>query len=153
MPLNEIKYQFKVDEDGTIKIVNRKQFEADMKAMFAGKTAIGIFRRARRVRSTPQNSYYWACVIPEVFDGLVDAGYDRHALNYDIVHEMLRNKFLKVDLPSEEFAGEFITVTKSTTELTVAEMSDYISEIHKWAAEFLNIVITSAGDQKEIHYQ
>lgn len=152
MATQELKFQFKVSEEGEIKIINRKEFEREMVQNFKGKTVIGTFKKPRKMRSNQQNSYYWSCVVPEVLDGLIEAGFEPNELNKEVVHDMLRHKFLKVDLPSPEFTGEFITVTKSTTELGVGEFLDYIAEIQRWSATFLGHIIPDPNSQKEINF-
>lgn len=152
MATQELTYKFKVDDEGNIKIINRKQFITDMKAMFGGGEAIGVFRKARKQRSTLANSFYWAVYIPEVMEGLVQMGYDRYQLNREVVHDMLRHKFLTVELPSPDYSGEFITITKSTSELTSAEFSDYMVDIQRWSNEFLGIVLSEPNTQKEMDF-
>lgn len=148
----EVKFTFKVSDTGEIKIINKKEFEKQMQEYFLGKSVIGTFRKPKKTRSTLQNSYYWACVIPEVIEGLVEAGFESKDLNTEVVHDMLRHKFLTTDLPSPEFTGEFITITKSTTELSTGEFLDYIAQIQRWAADFLHHIIPDPGQQKEIDY-
>lgn len=148
----ELKYSFKVTESGEIKITNRKSFVAEMQKYFPNMTVIGTFRKPRKLRSTAQNAYYHACCIPEVIDGLVEAGYDANEINKEVVHDMLRHKFLTKDLPSPDFSGEFITITRSTTDLSVGEFMDYIAEIQRWSATYLNHVIPDPNQQKEINY-
>lgn len=148
----ELKYQFRVSESGEIKIVNRKDFTKDMVKYFAGKSVVGTFKKPRKIRSSKQNSFYWAVTVPEVLESLVEAGYERHMLNIDTVHEFLVDKFLKFDLPSSEYAGEFISITKRSKELTTGEWLDYQADIAKWAAEFLNVKLSVPEEQKEINY-
>jgi hypothetical protein len=150
MATQELKYQFKVSEDGVITIVNRKQFVHDMKTLFSGKVAIGVFRKVRKQRSTRQNSFYWGITLPEIIDGLVDAGYERYLLTPENVHDMLKTKFLTVTVPSNEFSGEFITLTKDSKDLTTAEWMDYTTEVYKWCQEFLNFLPSLPNEQKEM---
>lgn len=146
----ELKYKFRVSEEGKITIIDRKGFIREMQKYFPNKTVIGTFRNVRKMRSALQNSFYWGITLLEVLEGLVDAGYDRHSLSVEIVHDFLVDKFLKVDLPSSEFAGEFITITKRSKELTTGEWMDYQADIAKWAREFLNITLSVPNEQKEI---
>lgn len=148
----ELKFTFKVSDTGEIKIVNRKEFEREMVKYFKGGQAIGTFRKPRKLRSTTQNAYYHSCVVPEVIDALTEAGFDPNEFNRDVVHDMLRHKFLTKDLPSPDFSGEFITITRSTTDLSVGEFMDYIAEIQRWCATYLNHVIPDPNQQKEINY-
>lgn len=150
MAIQELKYQFKVSDTGEIKIVNRKQFEIDMFKAFAGKTCVGVFRKVRKQRSTKQNSFYWGITLPEIIDALVDAGYDKYILTPDNVHDMLKSKFLTVTVPSTEFAGEFITLTKDSKDLSTGEWMDYMVDVSRWCQEFLNTTLSVPNEQKEI---
>jgi hypothetical protein len=99
-------------------------------------------------RSLPQNAYYWACVVPLVKDGLRDAGYDDVKTEED-AHEVMKHLFLKQQIGSRK-TGEVIEFTRSTTTLTKELFNQYLEEIWKWSAEFLNVVIPNPGSQVEI---
>lgn len=150
---NELIYTANVTDDGHLKIVNRKGFDQDMKA-FAGQRLIIRIKKYRKSRSNKQNAYYWGAVISYVTDGLVDMGFDRHLLSAENVHHMLRDKFLKEDLgiTDGDHAGEFVTMVKSTTDLSTTEFMDYIAAIQKYAAEFLGIVIPDPGEQTDLEF-
>lgn len=150
---NELIYTASVTEEGQLKIVHRKGFDEDMKA-FAGQRLIIRIKKYRKSRSNKQNAYYWGCVINYVTEGLVNMGFERPLLSSDNVHHLLREKFLKEDLgvPDGVHAGEFVTMVRSTTDLSTTEFMDYIADIQKWAAEFLNIVIPDPGEQSEIEF-
>jgi hypothetical protein len=122
-----IKYQGNVSEEGVLKIINRKSFDADLME-FAGKGVIITIERKKSKRSDPQNKYYWSCVVPIVQQGLKDLG---HKLSREDVHLFLRNRFLKEDLLSGDFA-------------------DFVSDIQQFGAEILGIVIPNPNEQLEI---
>lgn len=149
---NELIYTGSV-VDGKLKIVNRKGFDQDMQA-FEGQRLILRIKKYRKSRSNKQNAYYWGCVINYVTDGLTDMGFDRHLLSPENVHHMLRDKFLKDDIgiSEGEHAGEFVTMVRSTTDLSTTEFMDYLASIQKWAAEFLNINIPDPETQSEIYF-
>lgn len=44
--------------------------------VFAGKRVEVTVKQKAKWRSSPQNRYYWGCLIPAVLDALVDAGND-----------------------------------------------------------------------------
>lgn len=146
----EIKARFR-KKDGKITMINRKMWEQEINTLFKEDCDfIGTFRKRKKQRSTKQNSFYWAVTIPEVTEALVDAGYDRYMLTSETVHEFLVEKFLKFDLPSSEFAGEFISITKRSKELTTAEWMDYTTDIQRWAQTFLNTTLSVPEEQKEL---
>lgn len=98
-----------------------------------------------KARSLPQNAFYWAVVVPMVYQGLRDAGFNlRHN---DDAHEVLKTLFLKVQ---DEKAGIKIERIKSTTELTTTEFMEFLEAIAVWAYDYLNIVIPNPGEQTSI---
>lgn len=149
---NELIYTFSVT-NGVMKIVNRKGFDEDMKG-FEGKRGIMRIKKYVKSRSNKQNAYYWGCVINYVAQGLGDMGFESRLLTPENVHHMLRDMFLKDDIGIEqgEHAGEFVTMVRSTTDLSTTEFMDYIEEIQRWAAEFLGVVIPDPGEQADIEY-
>lgn len=117
---------------------------------FKGKTVIGEFRKIRKQRSLKQNSFFYAVTIPEIIESLVEAGYGRSEVTPRAVNQMLERMFLTVDIPSTEYAGEYITITREAKTLSVGEWMDFTADITKWAAEFLNTVLSVPLEQKEM---
>lgn len=72
---------------------------------FNGKVEV-IIKEATKVRSNPQNSYYWAVIVPEV------AKHFKQPNN--IIHEWLKSRYNN---------------SKSTAKLTPMEFSDYCDRI------------------------
>lgn len=83
--------------------------------------------------------------MPIVFDGLIDAGYERKELSFEVVHEFLRSKFLKKNICND--SGEFIEIIKHTSELSTVEMMEYIADIQKWGSEVLGVYIPDPNEQ------
>ena len=145
----EILYLFDI-KDGIGTIRGRRGFLKDVQGMKDGKYVLAL-RKYRKSRTNKQNSYYHSCVVPSVMEGLIDAGFSKSSLSLEIVHEMLKQKFLQEDIATED--GVYISITKSTSELTTTEFMDYIAEIQKWAAEFLSIVIEDPNEQRIINFK
>jgi hypothetical protein len=100
-------------------------------------------------RSLPQNSYYWACVVPMIKEGLIYVGYDEVKTEED-AHEILKHLFLKQQIASTQKGGEVIEFTRSTTHLTKEQFSEYLESIYRWASEFLNIYIPEPNKQADL---
>lgn len=149
--MQDLVYIGNVDESGMLKIVHRSEFDRDM-SMFAGKRLRIAIRPVKKTRSIKQNRYYWGCVLNFVLQGLWDAGYPKHEVDIDTVHEFLKSKFLKKDLVSED-TGEVINVTRDTKGLSTSEFMDYIADIQQWAAEFLSIVIPDPEQQSSFNFK
>lgn len=147
----KLLFKADVDENGKIvKFYNKRGFEQDMK-MFAGKSVKVEISKWTKTRSTKQNAYYHSCVIPFVLDGLVDAGYERYKLNSEVVHELLKSKFLKHDIANEE-TGETIEIVRSTADLSTSEFMDYIADIQNFSLEFLNVTIPDPNEQSMLAF-
>lgn len=115
-----------------------------------GRYTVNV-EKYKKKRSLPQNSYYYGVIIPSVLDGLVDMGFNKHDLSNEVVHEMLKEKFLKHDLGNEN--GEFVTIVRSTKTLSTSEFMDYIAEIQQWSSSFLGIYIPEPNEQSELNFE
>jgi hypothetical protein len=140
-----MKFIGNVSEAGVLTIVNRKGFDEYVKE-FCGKQVSIVIEKHIHKRSLSQNAYYHGCIIPIVRQGFKDLG---HLLSNDETHLFLKNRFLKVELISEdgEVLGERI---KSTTELTKGEFIEYINQIQQFGAEILNVYIPDANEQVKL---
>lgn len=136
---NELVYVAEVDADGVVKIQNRKGFNQDMKD-FAGQRIFMRVSRYKADKSKNQRGYYRAVIVPEILEGLVDVGYRRSQLSLSIVHDMLKEKFLKREVVSEH--GEFMNITLSSEDCDWDEYCTFITECIEWAATYLNISIS-----------
>lgn len=116
-------------------------------AKVPGRYAISA--ESAKKRSTQQNAYYFGCVIPLVFDGLRDIGFETVQTKED-AHEILKALFLKKEIPGP--GGEmFVTVTDSTTKLSTVGFMEYLEKIAQWSAEYLNVVIPPPGMQTSFY--
>lgn len=132
-------------EGGVLKMFNRKQFEKDINA-FKTKDVIITIENKKKQRSTPQNAYYWACLVPMVHSGLRDMG---HEVELSDTHEFLKSNFNCQEIVDES-TGEIYRMPKSTTELTTVGFNEFLAKVQKWAAEFLNINIPNPNEQVQI---
>ena len=80
----------------------------------------------KQFRSLNENDYYWGVVIEEISDF---TGFSPQE-----VHELLKWKFLRIVKGKLESC-------RSTTNLSVGEFEDYLSQIRQWASEELNCFI------------
>jgi hypothetical protein len=124
-------------------VVNMKEFRAAFNQLKDGKHLVTV--KDMRRRSIPQNSYYWAVVVPLVRKGLYDAGYDDVRTNDD-AHEVLKHVHLRRRMVSKQ-TGDVIDIAGESKKLTIPEFNDYIETVCRWSAEFLNVVIPSPNEQ------
>jgi hypothetical protein len=105
--------------------------------LFDNEDVTIIIEKTKRKRSGPQNAFYWGCVLPYITWGIIELG---NEWTDEDSHILMRSKFLqKAILINDD--GEFVTKTKSTTELDTVQWEEYITKIRAWASEMLNIEI------------
>lgn len=85
----------------------------------------------KKWRSSNENNYYWGVVVEELSQY---TGFSPQE-----VHTLLKNKFLKIVKGKLESA-------RSTTELSVYEFEQYLSQVRQWASEELNVYIPTPNE-------
>ncbi len=98
-----------------------------------------------------QRGYYWGCLIPAVMDGLVDIGYDRRELNEEVVNELLKDKFLRIDIISDQ--GEPLSVARSTKDISKSDYAVFIDDVIMWAAIYLHCAIAPPNGQAMMNFE
>lgn len=115
-------------------------------ASFEGKDIELTIQRKRKVRSNPQNAYYWGVVLPLVQNGLIDATGETRDLNS--IHYQILLPLLSIDREILNLStGEVINEKITSSEMTTTEFSEYILNIQKWSAEFLGINIPDPNQE------
>jgi hypothetical protein len=111
---------------------------------FEGQEVILTIQKAKKRRTTPQNSFYHGVVVPIMQQALKDSGY---LMTNESVHDMLKLRFLKESILVNENTGEYIERIKSTTELTTTQFAEYILDIQKFAVEYFNVIIPDPNQE------
>lgn len=127
-------------KDGQLHIVGRPRFDQELKEHKDCDVEIEIKKKGRR--SSPQNRYYWGCVVKEIRLRLKELGND---FSDDDVHEYLKNEFNGVTVVSED--AEAVKIGRSTTKLNKDEFSEYVNRCRDWAHSFLGIWIDEPNTQ------
>lgn len=140
--MNEVTF-YGIVKDGKLIIQGRKSFDIELQ-FFNGEEVEGRIRKRKRNRSLNQNAYLHGCVYPLIQEGLLHHGI-RTSLTE--VHEMMKLRFLKKDIPIGD-NGEYVTTVLSTATLTTIEFMDYIEQISQFGAEYLGIVIPAPNTQQ-----
>jgi len=149
--MQKLSFKFDISEQGKVEKIHQKTYFDDFLKQFAGKSVKVTVEKWKKQRSLQQNKYYFGSLILQVIDALVENGYPRSELNAEIVHEMLKAKFLKKDLVSE-ITGDVINITGSTATLTTTEFMDYIDDIARWMAEYLGSVLILPNEQSTLNF-
>jgi len=122
---------------------NTAGWKGHLEALPLGKYLVSI--KSTKGRSNDQNAYYWAVVVPLVYEGLRQAGFDS-VRNKEDAHEIMKALFLKV---TEEKADIKIEKVLSTTELTTIGFAEYLMNISTWAIDYLGVSIPEPNQQME----
>lgn len=126
------------------KWINVQAYKEHLQTVPDGNYLIRI--ESTKKRSSLQNSFYWAVVVPLVYEGLKSAGFDA-VRNKDDAHEVLKSLFLKV---KEEKNGIVIEKVLSTAELKTVGFIEYLQNISIWAFDYLGVTIPEPGQTLEL---
>jgi hypothetical protein len=103
--------------------------------------------RDAKIRSTPENRYYWGVCVDILS---LELGYSPQE-----IHIMLKQKFLTYPLYLKlKDKVEEVFITRSTASLNTVDFEDYLSNIRVWASSDLGIFIPEPNeviDEKEIN--
>ncbi len=116
---------------------HRKMFGGWVKSL-RGPHKVSI-RKCRPNRTLSQNAWYWACVLPAVVGGLEECWGEKMEL--EDAHAWLKAKFNSATIVNRT-TGEVVDHRpKSTASLDVAEFSEFIERVIKFAGESLQVTI------------
>lgn len=105
---------------------------------FEGKQVEISCRGKRYYTTQPQRGYYWGVVIFLIGERMRADGVTGRwsgPITDQEVHELMSEAFLRRSTCINFETGECLEYTVSTTDLTVAEMSEYIERVMKWAVD------------------
>ena len=142
----KLEYWGEVNENGILRITNRKKLDSDLAKYFTGKHVEITIQKRRKKRSLPQNSYYWGIVVPIVQQGFIDLG---NECSKEDVHEFLKAKFNYKEIVNEK-TGEIISFPQSTASITTSQFMDYIAEIQRFGSEFLSVRIPDPNEDLKL---
>lgn len=120
-------------------ITNRKAIANFFNDLKDGKYLLTV--KSIKRRSNNQNAYLHGVVIPLVFEGLRNNGFDDVRDNED-AKLIIKTLFLKRKITN---GLETIDVVRGTSELSTSEMMEFIAEVQKWSIEYLNVYIPDPG--------
>lgn len=126
--MSKIKPVFRIKR--TLKDYPKFEFESGEKEVFdtwldsflGGHELILEIYERKYLRTLPQNSYYWNCVVRLLAETF---GWDD-----DTMHDFLKGKFLSKFV---NWKGKEIRVVGSTARLNTAEFSEYVEKCKVWA--------------------
>lgn len=124
-------------EGGQLYMRNKRQMEAELKRWKPGDVVITI-ERAHAHRSTAQNAYYYAVVIPRIQEAFKKRGIDA-GRRPDVTNEVLKAQFMDHQLVSRGRISGFLSDTglligTHTSDLNKLEFIEYLERIVDHAA-------------------
>ena len=126
-------------KDGKLQKNVRVQIANELRE-FEGKRVEIKIQKLKSVRSHQQNRLWWLymTIISK------DTGYTK-----DEIHEICKMKFLKKSKVIEK-TGEIMEYLGSTAELNKMDFADMVSELIRWSAESLDIILPLPNEQTEL---
>ena len=148
MKVEKIDFTGRVDEQGNLKVVNRKAFDANLAEFFPNCTVDIIVKKRRVKRSLNQNAFLH--VLLTIFSqSLVELTGDK-SLTMARVKNIVKLKFLKQEVVNTE-TGELIgEEVLDTSSLTKEQMMIFIEDIYRYAADTFHIVLPNANSQQSM---
>ena len=131
---------------GKLTLSYRERFSSALSTITDGRVKVTVEKLYKK-RSIPQNAYIHGYLFPAIHTALKEAGYE---IKESEVKEMLKLKFLTRQIANEH--GEYIEYVKGTSELTTVELMEFIDEVIRWAAEYLNLVLFLPNEQTMLNY-
>ena len=128
-------------------IRNRNELTSALN-QFEGQEITLSIEKAKKVRSTQENRYYWGLVIPLIKAGLKDATSESYSAEQ--VADLMKTRFLMIDVYIGD--SDVMTRIKSTTELSTIEMERYLHECRTFAQEFLGVAIPMPNEDLTIEF-
>jgi len=118
---------------------------------FNNKDVVISFHKPKKTRSNNQNAFYWGIVIPLVQNGLLEAtGKLRSADN--IHYKILLPLFAPVNEIVNKETGEVVEEKLTSSDLTTTQFMEFILEVQKWSAEFLNVDIPNPNEENLLNF-
>lgn len=108
---------------------------------------VEIIVNSIRLRSKPQNRYYWGVLILRITEHLIESGFQgsdigsNGPITRNDVHRVLKNTFALTDVYDPITQSVIGSEPISTTQMSTKRFKQYIDDIRQWAAENLQLDI------------
>jgi len=135
------------DDDVSICFANDRYVYRNLRESFKDGDRVTVeIKTRRKPRSLKQNS---------VLHWYINEIADETGIEPDDVKELLRHKYLAVDITdkdgeiiADKETGEVLRRYRSTTELSTVEFNEFTEKIRLWANDFLNLQLPLPDEQK-----
>ncbi len=114
------------DALGRLKLRNREQWDAYGRSM-AGKEVTLTVEKRKHPKTLDQLGYYHSVVLPDFAE---ESGAD----DVRLLHQDLKDEFLCKHTRVNRISGEPVLYTPSLADVSIAEMSEFLDKILRYAA-------------------
>jgi hypothetical protein len=114
------------DQLGRLRLRNREQWDAYGRSM-AGKEVTLTVEKRKTPKTLDQLGFYYSVVLPDFGEACGED--DMRRLHID-----LKDAFLAKHSHASHVTGEVISYTPSLADVSIAEMSEYLDKILRYAA-------------------
>lgn len=146
--MKKLEYNINISPSGEWRAPTRvreevnKAFWREGESCYVQMSFLGIDKH----RTSDQNAYYWAVVIPMVTAGFILAGNELRIgsyKDYDIVHDMMKERFIpEGDMVFFDKKGDrYSRKMKTTTALNTVAFNKYLKDVRDWAFDCLGVYI------------
>ena len=115
---------------------------------FEGQEVEIIIRKKSKIRSTYQNSYYWAVIIPLTIEAILKE-WGEHWDNQQ-AHDLYKMKFLNNEVITNN--NVILKVPKSTTENDTIDQERFHDQCRQFLKEWLNVDCPLQNENIKINY-
>lgn len=154
--MKRLEYFFSTDECG--QIVQRTSWERfinNIAETFPGKRIKVLVEQKRKIRSLPQNRYYFGVIVEEFRQAVFEQWGDD--IGKQEAHETLKRHCNYEEICNRE-TGEVklgknnlpLILVKSTADLTTAEVEQYYERCRKLIYEYFNVQVPLPNEQKTV---
>lgn len=134
-----------VDDTGKFAPLSKRLVKAVFE-MFKGQDVCVSVQRRDKQRSAEQNAWLWGFALPAIAE---HCGYDEHE------HERLHYDLLSVRFgttavaPLVDGAPPRIVPTRTSSQLSIKEFSDYMEWLVRYAADKFNVTLTLPSERAD----
>jgi len=131
--------------NGRMEFKQRSVFLSDIEKLKDGEYIVSVEKKKKK-RSIDQNSYIHA-LFTLLKDSLNELG---NSFTMEQVKEMMKYKFLLVDMYNEDTGVLIGSRIRGTSELTTTELNDFFEKIIAYAADEFGIILPYPNEQLRI---
>jgi hypothetical protein len=121
-----MNFPARVDPLGRLRLDSRERFDAFVRTL-AGKDVTLTVERRKTPKTLDQLGFYYSVVLPDFGEACGEDDLRR-------LHIDLKDAFLARHSHASHVTGEVVTYTPSLADVSIAEMSEFLDKILRYAA-------------------